>query len=94
MRNHSEGQRFFFQRPACSRAPDSSAAPPRRMLRDGSRFCGRATGKQPRYLQRHFGDEILILLDATLRIPFATQRTQFTVRNQNTLPFVSLARPG
>jgi hypothetical protein len=105
-RNHSEGQRFFFQRPARSRAPDSSAAPPCRVLRYGSGFCGRATGEQPRYLPRHVGDKILILLGAPLRIPFATQRTQLTVReaflfsliessfgNQNTLPFVSLARP-
>ena len=106
VRNNGEGERCFFQRPSRSRAPDSSAAPPRRVLCDGSPFCGRAAGKQPRYLPRHFGDEILILLGATLRIPFATQRTQFTVReaflfsliersfgNQNTLPFVSLARP-
>jgi hypothetical protein len=106
VRHHSEDQRFFFQRPAGSRAPDSSAAPPCCVRRHGSGFYGRATGKQPRYLPRHVGDKILILLGATFRIPFAMQRTHFTVReaflfsliersfgNQNALPFVSLARP-
>jgi len=106
MRNHSEGERFFFERPARSRAPDSSAAPSCGVRRYGSGFCGRATGKQPGYLPRHVGDKILILLGATFRIPSATQRTHFTVcealcfslierslRNQNALPFVSLARP-
>ena len=106
MRNHSQGQRFLFQRPARSRAPDSSAAPPCCVRRYGSGFRGRATGKQPGYLPRHVGEKILILLGATFPVPFATECTHFRVRealsfslierslgNQNALPFVSLARP-